>query len=240
MLLWLRLTMLAAIVLAVDPAPVRPAVAPTAQTRVAPADHDPDPDSYEPGVLHVKFRLGVAPSPFQARVTHELSPGLGWWAIAVPPGSEAPTLRELRADPGVVAAAPNYRVQLAAPFPTDPGYFIVDRGLDPKVPEDVRLQEADYFEQQWNLKVPQVPEAWDLAIGTPSMVIAVIDSGVFLRNQNRATPHDDLEGRLLPGANFVPLEEGTKNENDNLGHGTAVTGLLVANVNNGKQLAGIN
>ena len=37
--------------------------------------------------------------------------------------------------------------------------------------------------------------AWDVTTGTPTMVIAVVDSGIV--------PHPDLDGRVLPGYDFV-------------------------------------
>ena len=39
------------------------------------------------------------------------------------------------------------------------------------------------------------PSAWDVTVGSPALVVAVLDTG--------ATPHADLAGRLLPGYDFV-------------------------------------
>src|SRR5204863_988676 len=70
---------------------------------------------------------------------------------------------------------------------------------------------------------------WDRTRGTSNVIIAVLDSGV-----NSA--HTDLAGRLLPGYDFI------SNDNDpadDFGHGTAVTGTLVAAANNGQGVAGV-
>jgi subtilisin family serine protease len=197
---------------------------------------EPAPGSFEPGVVHVKFRRGVASAgrvaAYRARGTRQLAPGLGTVALPVAPGTELAVVRELLADPSVEYAEPSYRFQLAMAFPNDAAFYNHDR-VDPNDPEGAIYVGLDNAQRQYMLRRPQVPEAWDLARGSPGMVIAVIDSGAYLT-------HPDLAGRLLPGANFVSGEEGNKNEQDNNGHGTAVTGVLIANQNNGQYLAGVN
>jgi thermitase len=195
------------------------------------------PDSYAPGVVHVKFKRSVAAtsakvSRYRAQATRELAPGLGAMALPVAPGTEVDVIRELRADPSVEYAEPNYYLTIAAAFPTDPAFYNQDK-IDPTNREDVLYRDIDNMQRQYVFRLPQIAEAWDLANGTSDMIIATIDTGAYLK-------HPDLEGRLMPAANFVAGEEGVKNEEDYNGHGTAVAGILVANRNNGKFLAGIN
>jgi serine protease len=111
------------------------------------------------------------------------------------------------------------------------------------------------------------PAAWDLTIGSPSTVVAVLDTG--------STNHADLAGRLLPGydfvANFATSNDGNvKDANgnyrdsdaadpgdwvtaaDQMGnfagcpvrnstwHGTSVMGVIAANADNGMWLTGVD
>ncbi len=52
------------------------------------------------------------------------------------------------------------------------------------------------YVSQWHLPRIQSPQAWSVTTGAASVVVAVIDSGVY-----RA--HPDLAAKLLPGWNFV-------------------------------------
>jgi serine protease len=60
------------------------------------------------------------------------------------------------------------------------------------------------------------PSAWDVTVGSPAVVVAVLDTG--------ATPHADLAGRVVPGYDFVspqrlsndasPPDDGTYRDGD--------------------------
>ena len=83
---------------------------------------------------------------------------------------------------------------------------------------------------QWHLPRIGTPLAWGLTTGSDSIVVAVIDSGVYGR-------HPDLAAKLVPGWNFVKKNADTS---DVLGHGTAVAGTAAAATNNGIGVAGVN
>ena len=76
--------------------------------------------------------------------------------------------------------------------------------------------------QQWNLDLIESDAAHATATGAGA-IVAVIDSGVL-------ATHEDLAGRLLPGRDFV---EDDSTPQDGNGHGTHVTGVIVANKENG-------
>ena len=76
--------------------------------------------------------------------------------------------------------------------------------------------------QQWGLDMIESDAAHQTARGTGA-VVAVIDSGV-------AAGHPDLQGRLVPGHDFV---DGDDNPQDGEGHGTHVSGIIAANEGNG-------
>lgn len=72
----------------------------------------------------------------------------------------------------------------------------------------------------WSITAFDLPKAWQHSQGE-GVTIAVLDTGCDL-------DHPDLVNNLLPGRNFV--KPGTPPEDDN-GHGTHVTGILVAENN---------
>jgi thermitase len=93
-----------------------------------------------------------------------------------------------------------------------------------------------HYSDQWALPKISLPLAWDTTTGSDSIIVAIIDTGID-------GTHEDLINRVIAGMNFVtepdtPIPSGT-NSDDN-GHGTAVAGIIGANANNGKGIAGVN
>jgi subtilisin family serine protease len=87
---------------------------------------------------------------------------------------------------------------------------------------------------QWGLRAAQVDKAWDVVRGSPSIVVAVIDTGI---DPN----HPDLSGVWLPGAAFVSSPDPSCAAGtliDDNGHGTHVAGIIAASANNGAGVAG--
>ncbi|HAF11038.1 MAG TPA: hypothetical protein DCK98_13290 [Chloroflexi bacterium] len=87
---------------------------------------------------------------------------------------------------------------------------------------------------QWGLRAAQVDKAWDVVRGSPTVIVAVVDTGVDAN-------HPDLTGATLPGATFVSSPDPScapGSELDDNGHGTHVAGLIAANANNGTGIAG--
>ena len=83
------------------------------------------------------------------------------------------------------------------------------------------------FPQQWNLHAIGAEKAWETGTGA-GRTIAVVDTGVDLQ-------HADLQGKLLPGRNFV--DEGSPAQ-DAHGHGTHVAGIAAALTDNRAGVAG--
>ena len=83
------------------------------------------------------------------------------------------------------------------------------------------------YASQWHLPKILAPNAWDIASGSTSVPIAVIDSGV---DPN----HPDL--LQMQGYNFLGNNTDTR---DVLGHGTAVAGAAAALGNSGIGVSGV-
>jgi subtilisin family serine protease len=111
----------------------------------------------------------------------------------------------LASDPDVLWAQPNY-------------LRLLSRTVD-----DPR------FGEQWALPHIRVPEAWDVTMGVPFVIVAVVDSGVDL-------DHPDLQGQLVEGYNL--LDPGSPPRDDS-GHGTHAAGIIAAVANNAVGIAGV-
>lgn len=123
------------------------------------------------------------------------------------PTEERETYARLLADPRVAFVEPNYRMHIRQ-VPSDPAYG----------------------RQYWTRSVDLEP-AWDITTGSPNVVIAVVDAGVY-------SDHPDLAGRLLPGMNFVDNSTNTKDDSPSQ-HGTIVTLLAAARGNDGVGQVGV-
>jgi hypothetical protein len=73
-----------------------------------------------------------------------------------------------------------------------------------------------------------MPAAWGVSLGSPDVVIAVLDTGV--------DPVPDLEGAILQGRDIL---RGSDDTSDPEGHGTVVAEVAVARIDNGVGAAGI-
>lgn len=136
----------------------------------------------------------------------EAEPYYGIARLAVPPGREQAEIARLSTLPWVQYAEPNFIAHAADTYPTDP-----------------------YFDRQWNMLRVNAPAAWDLTMGSDSIVVAVVDSGIDLS-------HPEFAGRILAGHDYV---RGDAIPNDEHGHGTHVSGIIAAAANNGIGVAGL-
>ena len=90
----------------------------------------------------------------------------------------------------------------------------------------------DTWYQNWQLQLQWMgaEQAWDITTGSPSVLVAVLDSGTDFT-------HPDLQGRLVAGWDFV---DNDADPTDTNGHGTWVTGVLGAATNNSQGIAGVS
>ncbi|MCA1293012.1 S8 family peptidase [Paenibacillus sp. alder61] len=94
----------------------------------------------------------------------------------------------------------------------------------PEIPNDLLF--SDY---QWNLPIIETNRGWTLSKGSNDVIVGVVDTGVDLK-------HPDLKGRLLEGYNVIAPDQAPS---DDVGHGTHVSGIISANVNNNEGIAGM-
>jgi len=132
---------------------------------------------------------------------------LGVFILEVPESQVEEKISELRNLSGIGLVEPDYPVQALDTFPNDPS-----------------------FSSQYALTAIHAPQGWDVSTGSPSVTIAILDSGVDLN-------HLDLAGKILQGYDFV------NNDNvpfDDYGHGTHVAGIAAALGNNGLGISGVS
>jgi thermitase len=100
---------------------------------------------------------------------------------------------------------------------------------------DARLMPAatpndPLYPNQWHLPNISAPQAWDLTVGNPNLIVAILDSGCN-------PTHPDLVPNYVPGWNFYDNNSDT---HDVFGHGTAVAGCVGAAGNNGIGIASVS
>jgi thermitase len=141
-----------------------------------------------------------------------VEPYYGTARLSVPPGQEQTETARLSALPWIEYAEPNYIVYAADTYPNDPD---IDR--------------------LWNMRRVYAPAAWDLTMGSSSIVVAAVDSGIDLN-------HPEFAGRILPGWDYVGdngngVQDPFPNDENN--HGTHISGIIAAAANNAIGVAGL-
>ena len=210
----------------------------------------PEP-AYVPGELLVKYKPSVRASALQRHHTEWGVSSLGSFGsigvqhVKLPEDMTVEkALHGYRNDPDVEYAEPNYLLYGAATTPND-SFFSSLWGLHntgQNVNGTVGTADADI----------DAPEAWDIARGSSSIVVAVIDSGVDYNHPDLSanvwtnageTPangiDDDGNGYVddVKGWDFVDDDNSPIDSND---HGTHVTGIVGAIGNNSTGVTGVS
>ncbi len=85
---------------------------------------------------------------------------------------------------------------------------------------------------QWALECLHADAAWDIAVGSGDVTVAVVDSGFFYDHE------DNTAGHIRPGLNYLQYPD-TKTDTAPSGkHGSMVAGIIGATTGNGVGIAG--
>ncbi|MGA9349142.1 MAG: S8 family serine peptidase [Anaerolineae bacterium] len=207
---------------------------------------------FEAGEVIVKFKDGVPQASVQSllfaegmSILHEMD-NLGLMLLSVPEGRELEKIEELKRNPLVEYAEPNYIVQVADTVVAEPDYSLRAPDVipnDPRYPGDPG---------QWNLRKIEAPAAWDITTGSDRVIIAFVDSGVDL-------DHPELKDKIWTNPGEIPGNGADDDGNgyiddvhgwdfvnrhgepqDDHWHGTFVSSIAAAETNNGDGMAGVS
>src|SRR5262249_16758173 len=141
-------------------------------------------------------------------------PDLGVQAIAAPTAGAATALARLNSTPSVEFAEPDAVLEPQDQLPSDPSFpqtFAVGGGA-------------------WGWYSTHTTQAWDITKGDPSVVIAVVDTGL------KTGGLSDFDGQVVSGWNVLT---GTSDTATNAGnHGTYVAGVAGLALDHGTGNAG--
>jgi hypothetical protein len=99
-----------------------------------------------------------------------------------------------------------------------------------------------YYLDQWGLRQIGAPNAWDVTLGRPTVVVAVVDTGVWYTHQDIAAnmwinPADGTtHGRDFINNNNNPMDV---DPSAGIYHGTGVAGVIAAVIDNSVDIAGV-
>jgi serine protease len=185
-------------------------------------------EAYVPGEVLVRYEEGTSAAAADGveRLTGtetEATLSGGTERVAIEDGgSVRGTIAELRRDPAVAYAVPNWRARAAAFIPNDPRRRL-----------------------QWNFFGKfgiNMPDAWELAAfrGAPGgrgAVVAVLDSGVAYEHFGPFRRAPDLRAStFVRGFDYIDADG---HPNDEHGHGTHVAGTIAQATNNRLGTTGI-
>lgn len=90
-----------------------------------------------------------------------------------------------------------------------------------EIPSLLSIPSDDFYSLQWQTQAVNADYAWELETYGNQVNVAVIDSG--------CNAHIDLKNNLAGGYNYINRSH---DYSDNIGHGTHVTGIIAAQMNN--------
>jgi len=108
-------------------------------------------------------------------------------------------------------------------------------GLSCYIEPNMRVQTClvpndPYWPQQWGPRIIEADYAWNTTIGDPSVLVAVVDTGIYYT-------HSDLAANYVAlGYDWVNMDADPM---DDHGHGTHCAGIIAAVLNNGIGIAGL-
>ncbi|HEY3136140.1 MAG TPA: S8 family serine peptidase [Blastocatellia bacterium] len=156
-------------------------------------------------------------------------------------------VNEFRARDDVEYAEPNYLVTFGSVIPNDPKFW----EQWPLLNSGDTLSECNpnyYPTANADIKAYQ---AWDLTVGSPDVIIAVVDTGIDLTHpdlvRNIYTNPGEIAGNgidddhngYVDDVHGYNVAEQNGDTSDAVGHGTQIAGIIAAEMNNRIGIAGV-
>lgn len=181
---------------------------------------------YKAGEILVKANFGADLTSLLARqdsmVLHEW-PEIGWVVASVPVGeSEVSFMEKLKAYPEVLLVEPSLIYTLPDPQLPDLRALEVDEG-----DEDNEID----FRLLWGLENINAEAAWEITIGSPDVIVAIVDTGVQM-------DHPEFADKVFVDPYDACIFDPTDPTQDDNGHGTHVAGIAADDGRSGK-IAGV-
>jgi serine protease len=188
---------------------------------------------WAPGEIVVKFKRGVSEDAIR-----QINERHGSSALSI---SKRGQFRRLRIPPSKTVE------EMVEVYSRNPNVEYAEQNF---IATALMVPNDTYYFYQWHLRTLvhggiNMEAAWDIQTGSPSVIVAVIDTGVAYEN------HTEGKGRFrtyyylapdLANTSFVAGYDFVNNDdhpNDDEGHGTHVTGTIAQSTNNNKGVAGI-
>lgn len=107
-----------------------------------------------------------------------------------------------------------------------------------------------FYDLQWHYQAISMEDAWDITTGSSSVVVGVLDSGIYWSQSDANLRHPDFAGRIVPGYDFISdpdiAMDGDGRDSDPFDsaggtyHGTHVAGTIGAASDNDEGVTGID
>jgi serine protease len=203
-----------------------------------------DQGEFVPGDVIVAYRQDVLPASAQSRaqisaagLPLQATAALGVGRAQLYRASDADRQRtiemieELNQRPDVLYAQPNY------------------------IYHPLRTPNDEFYEFQWHYEDINLPQAWDITVGSPDTIVAVVDTGILFDENVSSRTHPDFIGKVLPGFDFISdprigvdgnarddnaFDDGDEPNGQSSYHGSHVAGTVAASTNDGRGAAGVN
>ena len=211
---------------------------------------------YLPGELLVKFKQETPCSTMKAlhsalgvKEAKHMKP-LRVRRVKLPPDvSVEAAIDHYKKDPNVVYAEPNYIIRFMATTPNDPDFQklwgLHNTGQELFVSEETfgGTEDADI----------DAPEAWDITTGSQDVIVAVLDSGVYISHpemnaniwvnsseQNGTNEVDDDDNGYVDDIYGWDFWDNDATPEDYNNHGTHIAGIIAALGDNNAGITGVN